>query len=86
MSQGENSLRYIILHVLHVSVTYTVRSNLYCKPHILSSKAAMLNMSTWQDSRLATSLQNQGCNPTRSLWSDANTAGCVVLRAEGYTR
>lgn len=57
MSQGENSLWYIILHVLDVSVTYTIRSNSYCKTHILSSKAVMLSMSAWQDSRLATSLQ-----------------------------
>lgn len=88
MSQGENSLRYIILHVLDVSVTYTLHSNSYCKMHTLSSKAKreMLNVSALQDSRLATSLQKTNLYPTRSLWSDAHIADCVVLCAEGYTR
>lgn len=59
MSQGENSLQYIIPHVLDLSVTYTIHSNSYCKMHTLSSKAKkeMLNTSALQDSRLATSLQ-----------------------------
>lgn len=30
--------------------------------------------------------EKQSCKPTRSLQSDANIAGCVVLHAEGYTR
>lgn len=59
MSQGENSLRYIILHILDISVTYTVHSNSYCKTHTLSSKAKkeMLNTSALQDSRLDTFLR-----------------------------
>lgn len=30
--------------------------------------------------------EKQSYKPTRSLQSDANIAGCVVLHAEGYTR
>lgn len=59
MSQDENSLWYIVLHILGVSVAYTEHSNSYCKMHTLSSKPkkGLLSASALQDSRLATSIQ-----------------------------
>lgn len=58
MTQGENSVWDIILHILDVYVAYIVHSNSYCKRHTLFSKAKkeMLNVKALQNSRLATSL------------------------------
>lgn len=59
MTQGENSLRYFILHILGVSIAYTKHSYSYCKMRTLSSKPkkGLLSASALQDLRLATSVQ-----------------------------
>lgn len=65
MSQGGNSIWYIILHILGVCVAHTEHSNSYCKMHTLSSKPKeeLLSASALQDSRLATSLQKTNSYP-----------------------